>query len=244
MNLSIIKALRAALLAACTTVGMVAPSQSAVIVLSYDPAYGAAFPALGWRVTADLYVPESCTFPVFLTRFSPPGCGATAVRNTVLHFYNLGDPSTTVERLTLGDFGRDQSPLTLNPLQETQELIGVSQLFGQYLFQTTNSLRVQAFDLIAGAGSSWFSLSLNDRGAELMHFTSSTQTVADARARGQFSTGEVTVSMDRFAGRDQDYVPPTFAAVVPTQRVPEPASGILAVSALAWLGWTRRRRLP
>ncbi len=90
MNLSISKTLGAALVAVSAMFGAVAPSHSAVIVLNFDPAYGAAFPDLGWRVTADLFVPEACTLPDrwFAASFRR-GCEASAVRNTVLHFYNL-----------------------------------------------------------------------------------------------------------------------------------------------------------
>ncbi len=245
MTSRIPKIFGSAVLALGVSLGSVAPSQAAVMVLSYDPAYGAAYPSLGWKVSADLFVPEGCNWPVFSTFLAPPACQGTAVRNTWLQFYNVLDPlQTVVENIFIGNYGRDLPPPTLNPDSETQELINLvikQPLFGaatSYLFQTSMSLRQQAFHPIAGGGDAWFSLGLSSSGAELIHFTSTTQTRDDALAAGQSSTGDVVYSAQRFAGPDNTYVPPALVAGL----VPEPGSAALVMAALAAAGWARRRR--
>lgn len=249
MSWAFAKAALAAAVVGFVALNPLAPARAAVMVLSYDPAYGAAFPSLGWKVSADLYVPQGCNWPIFSTYFAPPECQGTAVRNTWLQFYDLADPlQTVVENIYIGDYGRDLPPPTLFPSSETQELINLviqQPLFGEptnYLFQTSMSLRQQASHTIAGGGDAWFSLGLSSSGAELIHFTSLTQTRTQALDAGQRSTGQVVYTAKMFDGPDADYVPPLFTAGLVAQTVPEPGSAALVLAALAAAGWARRRR--
>jgi hypothetical protein len=70
---------------------------------AWDPAFGPAFPGLGWRGEATFFVPDAClsiegTVTVGDTCTTGPGGGLKIV-SAEMEFYNLAAPATTLETL-------------------------------------------------------------------------------------------------------------------------------------------------
>jgi len=70
---------------------------------AWDPAFGPAFPGLGWRGEATFFVPDAClsiegTVTAFDACTTGPGGGLKIV-SAELEFYNLATPATTLETL-------------------------------------------------------------------------------------------------------------------------------------------------
>jgi hypothetical protein len=75
-------------------------AQAAVYTGVWDPPYGSPFTGLGWRGTADYFVPDSC-IPTGTSDVSNSGaCGNEAVVTSAqVELYNIASPSTTISTL-------------------------------------------------------------------------------------------------------------------------------------------------
>ncbi|MDP1533096.1 MAG: hypothetical protein Q8L92_05885, partial [Rubrivivax sp.] len=235
MTSRIPKIFGSAVLALGVTLGSVAPSQAAVMVLSYDPVYGSPFSNLAWRVTSRLHVNDGCTLasnqPIYA---KPAECGHAQIRDTRLYFYDKNDLlQTAVETFFIGTYVADEPPPVETIIEETQQLfeLAVSPA-GVTGFQTTFSIRRQStsplgkFDV--GGQQAWFSLSLSFGGAELVHFNTEGQSLSSAWAAGQRSDPQSPMLIERtWFETDALYA----ASLLPPQRVPEPGSAALVLAA-------------
>ncbi|MBL8305167.1 MAG: PEP-CTERM sorting domain-containing protein [Rubrivivax sp.] len=80
---------------------MASPAQAAVVVASFDPAFGAAIPNLGFRGTAEFSIADACFARTGLVLNSDACSGNTMrVLGAEVTFYNLADPETPLQTST------------------------------------------------------------------------------------------------------------------------------------------------
>ncbi len=93
-----LRCLRGLLLLAAVIGG---PSHAALYTGVWDPTYGNPFPGLGWRGSAEFFVPDAC-IPTGTTLVSnTPTCGGLAAVNSAqVVLYDIGDPATPLTTLT------------------------------------------------------------------------------------------------------------------------------------------------
>lgn len=241
MTLRIRKSLKSALLAAVTACTLAQTASAAVYVIRKDPAYGLAYPALGWRATAELFVSETCLNSnvgffgtiVLNSGTVPAGCGTSQINNTQLEFYNVANIPLTLETFSLGSYLADSGAVnTFSDL--TQELLTLQFADGEVVdFATSysnpglvNPADGDYGDIAGGAGIFFaLNLSLNNtdggdgQGGGLRAFTldGSEYLEIDGRASTVLSTDTLT-------------------------RIPEPGTLALALAALAGVFSLGRRR--
>ncbi len=153
-------------------------AQATIYSLGYDPAY-TPIAGLGWRATADLYIPTNCQNAVgtqTLNGGSPSlptqahfadvaDCGAIALQNTTLYLYDLSTPTTIYDTVLIGNYAADADGNSNGSIvTETQEVFQVQFVNGLPVdFATSMSLRYNApvtDGLFSLGGSSYFSLQL------------------------------------------------------------------------------------
>jgi hypothetical protein len=100
------------------------PAQAAVFAGSWDPAFGSAFPELGWRGEATFFVPDAClsiSGPV--TNFDSCASGGIELLGAEVEFYKLSDPTNPAFQETLV-FG-DPSNAVLGVILDGGQLVSV-----------------------------------------------------------------------------------------------------------------------
>lgn len=115
------------------------PAQAAFYAGAWDPAFGPAFPGLGWRGEATFFVPDAClsiggTITAGDACTTGPG-GGLKILSAEMEFYNLAAPATTLETL----FFSTPSTLVASVTLSGGELTSVFGLF-PYLVPTTLTL--------------------------------------------------------------------------------------------------------
>lgn len=223
------KTLGLACLSGFVALGSVAPAQAAYYIPTLDPAYGAAFPNLGWRAAGQLYVPDACEAAIglgafVLTPFGPlpdASCASAQLQSVTVSFYDTAAPPVTVETLNVGTFLWDSLPAS-TPDDVTQEMLQISYLGGDAVgLETSMSIPLLATHPLAGGGSSYFSLNFSSSNGRLVEFGTDALPLTYAD-RSSVSTEKAVFSI---------------------QRVPEPGSLVLVLAALvAGAGATRLRR--
>jgi len=79
-----------------------APSQAIIVVGAWDPAFGAAFPELGWRGEAEFFVPDACLAESgWVFNFESCSGGTMKVLSAEVEFYKLSDPTNPLFQETL-----------------------------------------------------------------------------------------------------------------------------------------------
>ena len=223
------KPLLSAVLACCGALLSLAPSQAAVIALDYDPNYGAPFPNLRWRASADLLVNPACGSGAFSRNFNPfdglsAACRSSTVSNVVLYFFDNNVPGVIADTIQIGTYGVDSGTWDYARNEQTQDLLKVSsdgtpQGYGfqtswslwnvstSYLAQDVNfSLRLGlVFD-----GEGWTS------SAELVHSYFGSEDSAESRFdNGYKSQGGVTTTGYLYDGIDSAYLPRNAGVFTP-----------------------------
>ncbi len=88
---------RFALVGVAAALGTLAavPAQAAVVVGTFDPAFGASIANLGYRGTVTLDVPAACfaLSPGLISNGNPCSGGTIVVLSSTVEFYNLQEPS-------------------------------------------------------------------------------------------------------------------------------------------------------
>ncbi len=94
-------ALASACLAVAGLGAVVAPAQAAVVVASFDPAFGPAIPNLGFRGTAAFFIPDAC-FAIAGAVLNGNACSGNtmSVTSASVDFYNLADPGDVLATLS------------------------------------------------------------------------------------------------------------------------------------------------
>ncbi len=79
-----------------------APAQAAIYSGAWDPAFGSAFPDLGWRGEARFFVPDACrTESGFVFNFEPCSNLGMKILSAEVEFYKLSDPTNPLFQETL-----------------------------------------------------------------------------------------------------------------------------------------------
>jgi opacity protein-like surface antigen len=88
-------------LALASAMTILAPAQAAVVVASFDPAFGPSIPNLGFRGTAQISVADSC-FSLSGLVFNSDGCSGNtmSVLSADVEFYNVNTPLVTLGSAT------------------------------------------------------------------------------------------------------------------------------------------------
>lgn len=106
MNTRLKNALAFSAFAAAALLGAASPAQAIVYVGNFDPAFGSAFPDLGWRGKAEFVIPDACAGKTgtFQNLSFANACSSSPffMQNATVEFYSLADPSKTAETLNFG----------------------------------------------------------------------------------------------------------------------------------------------
>ena len=88
-------AIAAAVLFAAAT-----PAQAIVWTGTWDPAYGLAFPNLGWQGMATVYVPDAClAFSGIISNGHACSLGTMSLQTAQVEFYDLSNVNVVLETL-------------------------------------------------------------------------------------------------------------------------------------------------
>lgn len=112
-----------------------APSQAVIWVGAWDPAFGAAFPQLGWRGEATFFLPDACVAESGWV-FNFEGCsgGEMKVLSAEVEFYKLSDPTNPLFQETL--LFNDPTSLVLAMRIEEGLLTGLYATFDYFVPST------------------------------------------------------------------------------------------------------------
>lgn len=89
--------LGAAALAAAAAITLAPSAHAAIYAGDWDPAFGSAFPDLGWRGEVDVFVPDACLGLDGWVSFLQ--CDGMKILEAEVEFYNLDNPENTLETL-------------------------------------------------------------------------------------------------------------------------------------------------
>lgn len=208
------KTLRAAMFGAALGICGALPAQAAVFAGAWDPAFGSAFPDLGWGGEAKFFVPDACLAETGWV-FNFESCSSSGMKllSAEVDFYKLSDPTNTAFQETLSfDIPSD---FVLAMKIDDGELAGV---FGSFLYSRPSTLA------IAGGGYTDFVLFFQGDIAR-MGFVSYPP------------NGHKTVGLS-------DVNPPDGRPFITFRAVPEPSSLPLFFAALGMLALFSLRRQP
>jgi hypothetical protein len=205
-----LKQARAALLVAAG-LACSAPSQAIVWVGAWDPAFGSAFPELGWRGEAKFFLPDACLDESgWVFNFESCSGGEMKVLSAEVEFYKLNDPTNSVFQETLSF--DDPTSLVAAMRIEDGLLTGLYATFDYFVPSTL---------AIAGGGYTEFVLLFQD----------------DIARMGFISDPPDGPKIKGISDKSPEGGPPFITFRV----VPEPGSLALALLALLTIGWVMRR---
>lgn len=189
------------------------PATAAVYVGNWDPPFGSPFAAdLGWRGTADYFVPDFCELAGTGSVDNATACsGGAVVTSAKVEFYDTDVPGTPIQTMIF-----------------TPASLSVATLY--YLAGQLDQLDTSFSNFLPA------DTPLSAYGVDVAHTTFALQFTSSG-PRLHFET--CVPGFDCVSGaNDATAFPPDFTIT----RVPEPASIALAGFALAGLAAVRRRR--
>lgn len=195
---------------------LASPVQAAVYTGTWDPAFGSAFPDLGWSGEVTVFVPDACLglSGLVLNGNSCSG-GSMQLLSAEVSFYSLSNPSNPALQETLSfDTAVSGFPWMLGMQVQGGALTGIIGAF-DYLVPSTLS--------IAGAPTTSFGLGFLGNAAAMLAFDSATHQISFSdlyRAPGGSANTLITF----------------------TPAVPEPSTYALMLAGLLALSFVAKRR--
>src|SRR5512134_1643547 len=88
-----------AVVAVAASFAFAAPAHAVIYTGDWDPAFGSAFPDLGWRGDATFFIPDACVgLSGWVFNFGQ--CSGMKILEAEVEFYSLSDPTeATLETL-------------------------------------------------------------------------------------------------------------------------------------------------
>jgi hypothetical protein len=91
-----------AAVAVAAALACAAPAQAVVFSGDWDPAFGSAFPDLGWRGEAKFFVPDAClALSGWVSNFNSCSSKEMKILSAEVEFYSLSEPTNTGMQETL-----------------------------------------------------------------------------------------------------------------------------------------------
>lgn len=117
--------------AVCSALLLPGPARAVQFVGAWDPAFGSAFPDLGWRGEAIFFLPDACLAQNgWVFNFDPCSSLGMQLVSAEVEFYKLSDPTNTVFHETL--VFDVSSPFVLSMKLEDGMLTGVLGTFDYF----------------------------------------------------------------------------------------------------------------
>lgn len=187
-------------------------AQAIVYRGSWDPAFGAAFPDLGWNGAAEFYVPDAClAMSGTVYNSDPCSAGTMSVLSADVGFYKLSDPDNPAYQETLKF---TVATIAVNSMTITDG--SLTGLDGTFLYSVASTLP------LAGGPYTDFRLFFDEDVAGMFYVS---------RPPG----GPITWGVS-------DYNPPDGTPLIIFTPVPEPGTYALLLAGLAAVGFVARRR--
>lgn len=203
---------RGAFAAIVATLAVAGSGQAAQFTGKWDPAFGPAFPDLGWNGEASFFVPDACLSQSgFVFNWASCSSMDMLLVSAEVNFYSLSQPGNTALQETLS-FDTPSSAV-LGMKIDNGELAGV---YGAYDYFLSASLP------IAGAPYTDFLLLFQGGYARMMYVSNP-------------DGDDISVGFSQLISADGGTSFMTF------NRVPEPATLALLLTGLAAVSWVRRR---
>jgi hypothetical protein len=189
-----------------------APSQAVVWSGAWDPAFGSAFPELGWRGEAKFFAPDACLAESgWVFNFESCSSGEMKVLSAEVEFYKLTDPTNPLYQETLSF--DDPTSLVLAMRIDEGQLVGLYATFDYFVPSTLG---------IAGGGYTEFVLLFQDDIARMVFISDPPD---GPKIKGI-----------------SDKNPPDGAPFITFRVVPEPGSLVLVLLAMVLIGSMTLRR--
>lgn len=188
-------------------------AQAIVYRGAWDPAFGAAFPDLGWNGVASFYVPDAClALSGTVMNSDPCSSGTMSILSADVGFYKLSDPGNPTYQETISFV---MPSMAVNSMTITAgSLSGVD---GTFLYSVASTLP------LAGGPYTDFKLFFDNDVAGMFYVSHP-------------PGGPITWGVS-------DYNPPDGTPFIKfTPAVPEPSTYALMGAGLAALGFVARRR--
>lgn len=153
MLTDIVKRLRSALVGMAAVVAFAGQAQAAVFVGDWDPAFGPAFPQLGWKGSARFEIPDLCLQNVG-TYVNGVGCAAgfgLKIISAEVEFYKLSDNSYLDTLYFTAPSATITMEVTKNALSGKNELSGVIGAFLTFDTSDTPLVKSQSYLGLTGA---------------------------------------------------------------------------------------------
>jgi|GEM_PF-1672701 hypothetical protein len=192
-----------------------APAEAAIYQGDWDPAFGSAFPDLGWRGDARVFVPDACqALSGWVFNFG--NCSGMKILDAEVEFYSLNDPTeATLETLSFDV----PSNAVLNVNLDDRQLLGVVGGFPYFIPST--------LPLAGGPYTEFLLFFLGDIPVLKFH--------SDPPGKHNSTWG-----FSDFTSENRPTI--TFRVVPELQVVPEPGALALLGLGLGMIGLMTRRR--
>jgi len=211
-----------AVAAAVTALGFAGAAQAIVVYKgNFDPAYGSAFPQLGWRGEVFFNLASPSCLSLSTGWHGASGACAMSVQSGTLEFYNVANPIPTVESFVLGT-GASIYQVYING----GVLTGIESGFFAPIVPVTPGGQA-----IAGNGNTWFHLKFLYDNPHIAN----TPTVQLYSTLGLVDPGCLKDSPPCAGGKSDNQ------ATLTLTLVPEPETYALMLAGLGVVGFMARR---